>query len=277
MKRGSGIIIFILMFIAACAAAFFFGYSPMHVPEDSVGVLVSKTSGVSEKPIEAGKFQWNWQLLLPTNSKIRTFSAKPFTYNQIKKGELPGADIYSSILKEKPSFNYSFNINFEIKCNPQELVQLVKESDISTDSDLRVKYEMISEEIVSKFQNKVFAQFTNNSDVKLIDFEKIKEDLIKEYDNLHFSISSFNITDIKLPDVEVYKSAKNMYLKHMSEIEAELEKLTASQAKEISDNTKSLSKLEKFGKVIKENPELSELLKSSKDLSETLKTIYENN
>lgn len=63
----------------------------------------------------------------------------------------------------------------------------------------------------------------------------------------------------------------------MSEIEAELEKLTSIQAKEISDNTKSISKLEKFGKVIKENPELAELLKSSKDLSDTLKTIYEYN
>ena len=68
-----------------------------------------------------------------------------------------------------------------------------------------------------------------------------------------------------------------MYSKHMSEIEAELEKLTSIQAKEISDNTKSISKLEKFGKVIKENPELAELLKSSKDLSDTLKTIYEYN
>ena len=68
-----------------------------------------------------------------------------------------------------------------------------------------------------------------------------------------------------------------MYSKHMSEIEAELEKLTSIQAKEISDNTKSISKLEKFGKVIKDNPELAELLKSSKDLSDTLKTIYEYN
>ena len=86
-----------------------------------------------------------------------------------------------------------------------------------------------------------------------------------------------NISDVKIPDVAVYKNARKMYSKHMSEIEAELEKLTSIQAKEISDNTKSISKLEKFGKVIKDNPELAELLKSSKDLSDTLKTIYEYN
>lgn len=277
MKRASGVIIFLLLLVAACAAAFFVGYSPMHVPHDTVGVLVSKTSGVSEKPIEAGKFQWNWQLLLPTNAKIRSFSVKPYTYSKIKNGDLPGAEVYSEMFSNKPSFKYSFNLNFELKCQPQEFVKLVKESDILNDSDLRAKYEAIAEEIVSKITDKIFAQFTNAGDKKLVDFEAIKQDIITEYENLDFSIASLNISDIKIPDIDIYKTARNMYAKHMSEIEAELEKLTAAQAKDISDNTKSISKLEKFGKVIKENPELAELLKSSKDLSDTLKTIYENN
>lgn len=277
MKRASGVIIFLLLLIAASAAAFFFGYSPMHVPHDTVGVLVSKTSGVSEKPVEAGKFQWNWQLLLPTNAKIRTFSAKPYSYSKVKSGELPGAEVYSAMFTEKPSFKYSLNFNFELKCSPKAIVNLVKESDISTDSDLISKYQLIAEEIADKVINKVFAQFTNGSDKISVDFESIKKDIIAEYENLDFSISSFNITDVKIPDINIYRTAKEMYTKHMSEIQAELEKLAASQAKEFSENTKSATKLEKFGKVIKENPELADLLKSSKDLSETLKTIYANN
>lgn len=277
MKRASGVIIFLLLLIAASAAAFFFGYSPMHVPHDTVGVLVSKTSGVSEKPVEAGKFQWNWQLLLPTNAKIRTFSAKPYSYSKVKSGELPGAEVYSAMFTEKPSFKYSLNFNLELKCSPKAIVNLVKESDISTDSDLISKYQLIAEEIADKVINKVFAQFTNGSDKISVDFESIKNDIIAEYENLDFSISSFNITDVKIPDINIYRTAKEMYTKHMSEIQAELEKLAASQAKEFSENTKSATKLEKFGKVIKENPELADLLKSSKDLSETLKTIYANN
>ena len=149
-------------------------------------------------------------------------------------------------------------------------------SDISSDSDLKAKYESCAEEIVSKILDKIFTQFTSDDDNKLIDIEAVKNDIVKEYDGT-FSVVSLNISDVKIPDVAVYKNARKMYSKHMSEIEAELEKLTSIQAKEISDNTKSISKLEKFGKVIKDNPELAELLKSSKDLSDTLKTIYEYN
>ena len=276
MKRASGVIVFLILLIAALGAVFVLGYSPMHVPHDSVGVIVSKTSGVSEKPVEAGKFQWNWQLLIPTNAKIRSFSAKPYTYSKVKSGELPGAEIYSSLFNDKPSFKYSMTFNFELKCDSNEFVNLVKNSDISSDSDLKAKYESCAEEIVSKILDKIFTQFTNDDDNKLIDIEAVKNDIVKEYDGT-FSVVSLNISDVKIPDVAVYKNARKMYSKHMSEIEAELEKLTSIQAKEISDNTKSISKLEKFGKVIKDNPELAELLKSSKDLSDTLKTIYEYN
>ena len=50
--------------------------------------------------------------------------------------------------------------------------------------------------------------------------------------------------------------------------------MAEAQAKDISEYAKNLSKLERFGKVLKDNPELSDFLKTSKDLNETLKTIF---
>ena len=63
----------------------------------------------------------------------------------------------------------------------------------------------------------------------------------------------------------------------MADVQTQIMKLSEGQAKEIAENTKNLNKLEKFGKVLKDYSELTELLKSSKDLNETLKAIYAQN
>ena len=63
--------LFIIILFAG--AVFFIGWGQFAVPAGSYGVMVSKTSGISEKTIVPGEFCWFWERLLPTNVSMRTF------------------------------------------------------------------------------------------------------------------------------------------------------------------------------------------------------------
>ena len=69
--------LFIIILFAG--AVFFIGWGQFAVPAGSYGVMVSKTSGISEKTIVPGEFCWFWERLLPTNVSMRTFSMIPVT------------------------------------------------------------------------------------------------------------------------------------------------------------------------------------------------------
>ncbi len=277
MKKKSRVsILFIIILLLASGAVFFLGYTSLQIKQDCIGVLVSKTSGVSQNPIVPGKFCWNWERLIPTNSTLKCFSTKSYSYNKIKTGELPSGEVYSKMFVENvPSFKYSLNIQFELKATPQEIVRLVKQSDISTDAELTKKYEIFAEEIAEKIISTIVRFYTLNSGEQYFDLEELKKTIISDYvaNNTEIEITSLNILDAKLPDKTLYVAAKDMYSRYMSQIEVELQSLTSSQAREIAEATKNLNKLEQFGKVLRNYNELGDLLKNSHNMNETLNAI----
>lgn len=270
MRKAARFLWFMIILLAACGAAFYIGYSPLKLADESVGVLVSKTCGVASKPVEPGVFQWNWEFLIPRNAQLRTFSSKPFTASKIKTGILPGGDVYTKLFKESPSFNYSLTVNVELKVDADQCVELVKESGISTDSDLRAKMTLISDEVISKTLEKFLMQIESGNSP---DAAQIKSQVVSEYAAKNIRLSELSITDVKLPDLKMYQTAKKMYVDYMAEVEKELSRQASVQAKEIADITSNMNKLEKFAGVLEKYPKLDELLKSSKDLSETLRSI----
>ena len=271
MKKTSRFFLFVFILLVALGTAFYFGYTPLRIPQGHYGVIVSKTSGVSEKPIEPGVFSWNWELLIPTNATVRTFSAEPYKVKKTKSGILPSGEVYSKMLKETPDFSYSFTCDLELKFDGRQCVQLVKDSNIATDSDLQKKLSEIADQIIASAEQSFISQIQNS---KAVDFDLIQKQIQDEYSKKLVSVSSIEFSGIKTPDAELYNSVKKMYMDYVSLINSELQDMAEAQAKDISEYAKNLSKLERFGKVLKDNPELSDFLKTSKDLNETLKTIF---
>lgn len=276
-KKTRRFVWFTIILVLAAGTAFYFGYTPLHLKKDTIGVFISKTNGVSNNPVVPGKFQWNWQALIPTNSSLRCFTNKPYTYKTTKSGELPGGDVYSKVHKENPSFKYSFTVSMELRAEPSQIVELVKESDIATDSDLNAKYLELSENLADKINLRVLRFYTGTPGDKLIDLDAIADDVARTFSETGFTLNSLVISNAKLPDYKLYTTAKQLYDTYMADVQTQIMKLSEGQAKEIAENTKNLNKLEKFGKVLKNYSELTELLKSSKDLNETLKAIYAQN
>ena len=76
---------------------FYFGWTQFRVKPDTIGIVVSKTHGIDDKPVLNGKFSWHWQFLLPTNAELRTFEIKPVNVTKEVSGCLPSGEAYASI------------------------------------------------------------------------------------------------------------------------------------------------------------------------------------
>lgn len=271
MRKLKQFLWFLFILILAGGACFYIGYSPLKIPHDSVGVIVSKTSGINETPVESGKFTWNWEFLIPRNAQLRVFSNRPYKYNKYEKITLPSGEVYSKTLKENPDFSFSYNIDIEIRFKSTEFVRLVKESGIASETDVNEIKKKICDQITADCNSLLVEEYSGESlsRVYLPVEDKIK--LKSKYSDVE--IVSLNISGLTVPDVELYLKTKKMYLEYLDTVQKELMSLAEKQAQEIADYSNKLNKLEQFGKVLKEHPELTEFLKSSKDLNETLKTI----
>ena len=136
---------------------------------------------------------------------------------------------------------------------------------------MQKKLSEIADLIIASAEQSFISQIQNS---KAVDFDLIQKQIQAEYSKKLVSVSSIAFSGIKTPDAELYNSVKKMYMDYVSLINSELQDMAEAQAKDISEYAKNLSKLERFGKVLKDNPELSDFLKTSKDLNETLKTIF---
>ena len=115
---------------------FYFGWTQFRVKPDTIGIVVSKTSGIDEKPVQNGEFAWHWQFLLPTNAILKTFHIKPVDSIKTINGTLPSGDAYAAIYGAEGLFDYSFTFDISLTVSPQAIVELMELNKITDDSDL---------------------------------------------------------------------------------------------------------------------------------------------
>ena len=78
---------------------FYLGWTQIKIPAQGFGILISKTGGVSEKPIKSGVFSWHWEFLIPTNAQLKVFNLEKYSYSKRFSGELSSGDFYNKINK----------------------------------------------------------------------------------------------------------------------------------------------------------------------------------
>ena len=93
---------------------FYAGWTQFRVKPDTIGVVVSKTSGVDSKPVLNGEFAWHWQFLLPTNATLKSFQIKPVNIQKSVSGCLPSGEAYASIYGAQGLFDYSFTFDISL-------------------------------------------------------------------------------------------------------------------------------------------------------------------
>ena len=193
-------------------AVFYIGWTQFRVKPDTMGVVVSKTSGVDSKPVLNGEFAWHWQFLLPTNATLKIFQIKPLSLQKTVNGTLPSGEAYASIYGAQGLFDYSFTFDILLTLSPEAVVELMQENKVTDDKDLTEYMEGAGSTLAQKAANYILSRADGNSSFRpeSLKREEILRGIQIYKDFPEIDVSVFAITSSKLPDYNMYKKISNM-------------------------------------------------------------------
>lgn len=257
---------FILIIFAG--AVFFIGWGQFAVPAGSYGVMVSKTSGISQKTIVPGEFCWFWERLLPTNTSMRIFSIIPVTRTTTISGELPSADIYSPMLEGSPNFSYKFSVQTELMMKSNYLPNFVRRTDAKENEQLQEylnqQGDLIAQEVIQYILSKSLDN-ANNLMLLATDAEELKAGINAESKFKDLEISNIIVKTAQMPDTELYNIAKASYAEFQAKVKQSLAELTKNQSTITANDYLQIERFARWGKILQEYPILIDFLAVSRD------------
>lgn len=193
-------------------AVFYIGWTQFRVKPDTMGVVVSKTSGVDSKPVLNGVFAWHWQFLLPTNATLKIFQIKPVSLQKTVNGTLPSGEAYASIYGAQGLFDYSFTFDILLTLSPEAVVELMQQNKVTDDKDLSEYLEGAAATLAQKAANYILSRADGNPSFRpeSLKREEILRGIQIYKDFPEIDVSVFAITSSKLPDYNMYKKISNM-------------------------------------------------------------------
>lgn len=257
---------FILIIFAG--AIFFIGWGQFAVPAGSYGVMVSKTSGISQKTIVPGEFCWFWERLLPTNTSMRIFSIIPVTRTTTISGELPSADIYSPMLEGSPNFSYKFSVQTELMMKSNYLPNFVRRTDAKENEQLQEylnqQGDLIAQEVIQYILSKSLDN-ANNLMLLVTDTEELKTGINADSKFKDLEISNITVKTAQMPDTELYNIAKASYAEFQAKVKQSLAELTKNQSTITANDYLQIERFARWGKILQEYPILIDFLAVSRD------------
>ncbi len=232
-----------LILVVCAAAVFFIGWTSLRVSPDCIGVVKSKTGGIQKEPVRPGKFSWNWEFLLPTNTKLEVFELKPYLISKKISGNLPSAELYSTLLKSNANFGYNFDFDFSVNISSESIVSLYEQLVFSDQKGLE-RYidqtcdsaaKMLSSEIMKKVESDPFFQpetLTQDDLLALVDLNKKFRDV---------QFSSIVLNECSYPDYSMYKTVRATFLSKINDVVSELENSADSE-----ENADFINRLKNF-------------------------------
>ena len=265
MKKKS--ILSLIILILCAGAVFFIGFLPFRIPAGKYGIMESKTGGVYNKVIRSGRFDWRWELLLPTNTQIHIFESR--TLKIIKKisGTLPSADLYTNLLEGKPDFSYRFSISIQARIKPDTLPAYFKKggsvSEEETDAYLTGEAENIARDAARFILDKALENPAFVLEAAVSDTELLRGiDAENRYPGIE--IASLHIDELYIPDTGLYNAAQSPYTVYQNALKEKLEKTAVSQSAQAAADYLELERLSRLGRILSEYPLLIDYLSVSK-------------
>ena len=186
---------------------FYKGWTQFRVKPNQIGIVISKTHGIDETPVVNGKFSWHWQFLLPTNAEVRTFEIKPVNVSKTVNGTLPSGDAYAALYNADKLFDYSFSFDISLTVSPEAVVELVSLNKITNDTDLEAYLEGAAATLAQLASDFILKRASENPYFRPESLRR--EEILKgiqiyrEFPEI--DVSTFALTQIKLPDYSMYR------------------------------------------------------------------------
>jgi len=250
------------------AVVFFVGWVSFLVKDGSCCIMTSKTSGVYGSPIKYGEFLWRWERLLPTNVTLTSYRLKDYSYVRSVSGELPSADLYSRQIEPRPDFSYDVTLNLKMSISPEEIYRLASEGklsggDVALEEYMESMSRLASSLIVARLieREKLVDRELPISGV--LDDNFVKECLSSGSSNLRgISLDFVEVKNAKIPDIDVYNLAKEIFRTCQEETETALRQRAQEQATNLLEANANLAQLEQFASLLQKYPQLGDLAKT---------------
>ena len=139
------LICFLIVLIFA-AFLFFVGWTQIKVKPGNIGIVQSKTSGISSKIIIPGKFSWHKEFLIPSNAQIEKFEYKP--YNGTK-----------TITGKRASTDFSFTFQISLSYEPELIADLLKDNKISNQQEFESYLEGVAAYLAQRAADYLIVKF----------------------------------------------------------------------------------------------------------------------
>jgi hypothetical protein len=257
MKKAIAILIFLVL---AGGTAFYFGWVQFRLPPGTVGVTFTKTSGWDSEVIEAGEFTWRWEALLPTNFTLHVVDVDPVTVGVSSTGNLPSGALYGGLLEGSPTFEYEVRFDVTYRIDPEALPRLLEEGAIEG-SDVSAWYDSMNDSIEAQALELVSEAMESVSDASA--GERVSRFAESMEDRLSGAVPDVEIVSvlprrISLPDIGLYREARELYLGAMEARREAIEEAMASTSTgEVLEEAR-LGTLRRYGEVLSEYPVLLE-------------------
>ncbi len=254
-------IFFLILFLAAAGAVFYFGFYQFQMPADTYGVVFTKYTGSGWKNdvLKPGQLRFEWEGLLPVNLEIEKFRLLPAESRISVSGVLPSADVYSLYLEGSPDFSFIFSFDASYVIKEDSLPQLI------TDEFLR---ENNMDQWLAEFDKELSAEaydFVRRKAEDSVymerisyDYSMLEDDLIKEMSAKHENISFIRFIPVKavFPDLALYAEGKRQYFE-VEKVQNNIQKAALDETTaRVAEEAAKLELLEKYGAVFSKYPVL---------------------
>lgn len=253
---------FIVLLIFS-AVVFFIGWIQFYVRPGTCAIMKSKTGGLYHSAVVPGVFTWRWERLLPTNVSLEIFDLSVYKATQSVSGELPSASFYSSRFSDKKvDFSYDVEISVSMSLSPEGIYKLVSENKITSNNDLKGFYDAKSKLAASLVAEYLVSSslLVKPSALSQKEIQEVIEKKASEFDGIF--ISSVELLDSKIPDVELYNLAKANYASYLELLNSKMAQKAESQAEFFVEQDRTLAQLEKLGSMLQKFPQLEEMFKT---------------
>ena len=128
---------------------FFLGWTQIKVKPGNIGVVQSKTGGVSKNLVIPGKFSWHKEFLIPTNAQIQKFEYKP--YNGSK-----------TITGKRYTGDYTFTFQISLSYEAELIADLLNNNKISNQDDFESYLDGVASYLAQRAADYILIKFNQD-------------------------------------------------------------------------------------------------------------------
>jgi hypothetical protein len=251
---------------------FFAGWLQLSLGPDEWGVVFIRSRGFEKTAIDPAGFSWRVQRLLPRSLTLYNIPIATERADLKVREALPSAEVYSSLVPEKPDFSIEFTISVSYRIRPEALPELVEKEGLRQETltgwhqQFQAELQRQAADISLRIADSGDGARRGGEISRAADFaDAVTRELPEKFPRIQFI--SLAPAVLHMPDPELYAKLKSAYLSMvqlkqaaLSEMAPRLAAEEATQKTALQRQETSLALLTRYGELLSKYPSLIKFL-----------------